>query len=222
MPRHTKVVLYGLPHSVYTRIARLALEEKGVPYAFEEVDVFDREGPPREYLSLHPFGRIPALEHNGVSLYETSAICRYIDEAFPGISLQSGDAAVRARISQVVAILDSYAYRPMVWDVFVQQVDRPGSSLPSHASTVKRGIEESRRCLRALSSIQDGNPFLAGDQLSLADLHAYPMLLYLTLAPEGKVLMSEFAALSKWLSQLAMRPSVVRTRGVHEIKDLRG
>jgi hypothetical protein len=43
MPRHTKVILYGRPHSVYTRIARLVLEEKGVPYAFEEVDVFDRE-----------------------------------------------------------------------------------------------------------------------------------------------------------------------------------
>jgi Glutathione S-transferase, N-terminal domain len=52
-------VLYGLSRSVYTRIARLALEEKGVRYTLEEVEIFEPVGAPAEHLVRHPFGRIP-------------------------------------------------------------------------------------------------------------------------------------------------------------------
>lgn len=139
-----------------------------------------------------------------------------MDEAFSKISLQPGDAAARSKITQVVSVLDAYAYRPMVWDVFVQRVDRPRSNLPVDTVTVRRGIEESRRCLRALTLLKGGRTFLAGDHLSLADLHAYPMLLYLSLAPDGRALLDEFPALSTWLNQVGSRPSVIRTRGLYE------
>ena len=50
-----KVRLLGLRISVYTRIVRLALEEKKVAYELEEVDIFADSGPPQEYLLRHPF-----------------------------------------------------------------------------------------------------------------------------------------------------------------------
>jgi glutathione S-transferase len=43
-------VLCGAGYSVYTRIARLAFEEKGVPYRLVETDVFAAEGPPAKHL----------------------------------------------------------------------------------------------------------------------------------------------------------------------------
>jgi len=55
--------MLGLRVSVYTRIARLALEEKGIPYQLEEVDIFADTGPPADYLALNPFGAIPCLRH---------------------------------------------------------------------------------------------------------------------------------------------------------------
>lgn len=80
--------LYGADYSVYVRIARLALIEKGVDHELVAVDVFAPGGPPAWYGAFHPFGRIPAFEHAGLALRETSAICRYVDEAFavPGFS----------------------------------------------------------------------------------------------------------------------------------------
>src|SRR5919197_352109 len=98
-------VLYGLSRSVYTRIARLALEEKGVRYTLEEVEIFDAAGPPAEHLARHPFGRIPALAHDGFMLYETAAITRYVDETFAGTSLQPQAPQARARMNQVVGIV---------------------------------------------------------------------------------------------------------------------
>ena len=113
------IKLLGLRISVYTRIARLALEEKDVDYQLEEIDIFADAGPPDEYLAHNPFGTIPCLIHGDFYLYETSAISRYIDETFPGTALQPSISAQRARMNQVISILDCHTYRPMVWDVYV-------------------------------------------------------------------------------------------------------
>ena len=101
------VVLHGYRYSVYTRIARLALAEKGVPYERVEVNPFAADMPAR-YLDLHPFGRVPTLVHDGFALYETQAIARYIDRAFPGAALQPADPKVLARMDQILGIVDSY------------------------------------------------------------------------------------------------------------------
>ena len=103
-------ILYGLARSVYTRIARLALEEKRVDYALEEVEIFGAGGVPEQHLERHPFGRIPTLAHGAFSLYETAAITRYVDEAFPGPSLQPTEPEARGRMAQVMSVLDAYAY----------------------------------------------------------------------------------------------------------------
>jgi glutathione S-transferase len=65
--------LYGAAYSVYVRAARLALVEKGVDYTLVEVDIFGG-AIPDWYARLHPFGRIPAFEHDGFRLYEAAAI----------------------------------------------------------------------------------------------------------------------------------------------------
>src|SRR5688572_11694443 len=109
------VQLYGLARSVYTRMARLALEEKGVAYTLHEVEIFGPDAVPAAHWVRHPFGRIPAFEHGAFELYETGAITRYVDEAFEGPALQPRDAAERARVNQIVGLLDAYGYRPMVW-----------------------------------------------------------------------------------------------------------
>ena len=65
----------------------MTLAEKGVPWTHVEVDPF-AETIPETYLALNPFGRVPTLVHGGFVLYETTAITRYIDEAFSGPPLQ--------------------------------------------------------------------------------------------------------------------------------------
>ena len=62
------VTLYGLSYSAYTRIARLALEEKAVPYQLEEVEIFGAGGVPAAHAKRHPFGKIPVLTPCAVQL----------------------------------------------------------------------------------------------------------------------------------------------------------
>jgi glutathione S-transferase len=212
------VELHGLARSVYTRMARLVLEEKGVSYALHEVEIFGAGGVPAEHLHRHPFGRIPALEHGGFWLYETAAITRYVDEAFPGPQLQPTDLRERARMNQVLSVLDSYAYRPMVWGVFVERVRVPLAGGKADDSKVSESLAAARTCLSALGSIIQCRPFLIGANVSLADLHAFPVLLYFSLAPEGQRAIAEYPELERWLAMMNSRASVQGTRSKYEME----
>ena len=210
-------VLYGLSRSVYTRIARLALEEKGVRYTLEEVEIFDSAGAPAEHRARQPFGRIPAFEHDGFMLYETDAITRYVDEAFTGTPLQPQTPQARARMNQIIGIVDSYAYRPMVWGVFAARIVAPRAGTAVNETIVAEAMAKSRTCCLALEAILGGNRYFTGTELTLADLHALPILLYFSLTPEGAAAFATHPRLRAWLDNVAARPSVQRTKGKFEL-----
>ena len=207
-----KPIVFGAPYSVYVRAVRLVLEEKGVHYELVPVDIFASGGVPSEHMKRHPFGKIPAFEHAGFRLYETGAITRYVDEAFPGPRLQPDDSRGRARMNQIVSILDSYVYRTLVWDIFVERVSRPKSGVASDEQRIASALPKAEVCLSALSALMDEAPWLAGPAVSLADLHAAPMVALFQLAPEGAGLLAREDRLVGWWSRVSVRPSFLRTK----------
>jgi glutathione S-transferase len=205
-------IVYGASYSVYVRACRLALEEKCVPYRLVEVDIFDPAGPPPEHLQRHPFGRIPAFEHDGFSLYEAAAIERYIDEAFEGPRLQPSAARDRARMVQIISILDSYAYRPMVWDIYVERVSKAKDARPVDEQRIASALPKARQCLQALYMLMGPRMWLAAEELSLADLHAAPILAYFAASPEGCSMIAAYPTVRQWWTRVASRSSMQRTR----------
>ncbi|MDP6705869.1 MAG: glutathione S-transferase family protein [Alphaproteobacteria bacterium] len=205
-------IVFGAAYSVYVRVARLALEEKGVAYRLEEVDIFAGEGPPTAYLERHPFARIPAFEHDGFRLYESGAISRYVDEAFDGPPLMPDSIRGRARANQILSILDNYTYRTLVWDIFVERVRKPQEGRATDEAHIQGALPKVRLCLAALADLKGEGPFLVGDHVSLADLHAAPIFVYFLMAPEGRELMAEQPRLEAWWSTVSERPAMAATR----------
>ena len=197
------LVLHGYRYSVYNRIARLALTEKGLPYERIEVNPFAPDVP-ESYRALHPFGRVPALVHDGFALYETGAITRYIDRAFPGPPLQPTDPRALARMDQVISIVDAYGYWPMVRQVFALRVFRGRTGQPVDDVEVARGLAAAPRVLAALEP-------LVGEELTLADLHLGAMVAYFVLAPEGATLLRHYPKLTRWWERVSARPSFAAT-----------
>ena len=210
-----EVILYGATYSVYVRIARLTLAEKGVPYKLVAVDVFGDEAARKAHLVRQPFGKIPAFGHGAVRLYETSAICRYIDEAFEGPPLQPASPEARARMMQAISILDSYAYRTLVWDIFVERVMKPGQGGATDEAKVAAAVPMASTCLSALTDLAPDAPWLTGNRLTLADLHAAPMIDYFLQAPEGRML-GDHPRLARWWSAMAARQSMAAMRSTEE------
>jgi glutathione S-transferase len=190
------VHLHGYRYSVYTRIARLALLWKHVEHETIEVDPF--AGLPEAYSSLHPFGRVPVLTHGAFRLFETGAITRYVDRAFPGRSLQPGGAPALARMDQVISVVDSYACWPMVRQVSSHAFFRPFLGEESSREEIDAGLEASRRVLSFLDGVAGEGLVLSGRDFTLADCHLAPMIDYFVRAAEGKAALSSHPALQRW------------------------
>jgi len=205
-----KPILYGADYSVYVRIARMALEEKGVAYELVPLDIFATDGIPAWYLEHHPFGRIPAFEHDGFRLFETGAIARYVDEAFDGPALRPADARGRARMGQIIGMLDAYGYRAMVWDVAVERLEKK----PADEKRIADGLSKAETVLKVLTSIKAKGSWLLGDRLTLADLHAAPIIAYFLKVADGRDLLARFADIGDWYARVAARPSFARTEKV--------
>lgn len=204
------VVLHGYHLSVYLRIARLVLAEKGVAYERVEVNPFAPDRP-AAYLELHPFGRVPVLVHDDFTLYETAAITRYIDRAFSGPPLQPADPRALARMDQIIGVVDAYAYWPLVRQVFAHRVIRPRLGEPADEAEIAKGLAVAPKILSALEKLASSHAFLVGPALSLADLHLGAMIAYFVQAPEGAALLARYPRLAAWWSSVAARPSFAST-----------
>ncbi|MEP1539366.1 MAG: glutathione S-transferase family protein [Paracoccaceae bacterium] len=204
------VILRGYRYSVYNRIARVALHEKGVVYTTEEIDPFTADMP-KDYLMRHPFGRVPVLSNGDFDVFETSAITRYINAAFEGPELLSSNAETLARIAQVISIIDSYGYRPMIRQVFAHRVFRPAVGERADEAEIMAGIDASHTVLGALNTIAKEGRVLNSQTLTLADCHLAPMIGYFVQAPEGAVALQAYANLDDWWRTVSKRDSLRAT-----------
>ena len=204
------LILHGYRYSVYVRIARLVLAEKGQAYEQVEVNPFAADVP-ADYLALHPFGRVPTLVHDGFALYETGAITRYVDRAFPGPALQPADPKRLARMDQIVGVVDAYAYWPLVRQVFVHDVVRPHLGTASDAAELEKGLEAAAKVLDALQALAAADPWLTGPDISLADFHLGAMVAYFAQSPRGAELLAARPRLAGWWRRLGERPSLAAT-----------
>lgn len=153
---------------------------------------------------LHPFGRVPVLTHGAFELFETSAITRYVDRAFNGPPLQPEGAAALARMDQVIAAIDAYAYWPMIRQVSSHAFFRPFVGEPSSRAEVDLGLESSTKVLSFLDRVAGEGEVLTGRDITLADCHLAPMMDYFVRAEEGREALSSHLALQRWWDQVSV------------------
>ncbi|MCB9762397.1 MAG: glutathione S-transferase family protein [Alphaproteobacteria bacterium] len=196
----SQLTLYGFAPSTYTRTARMACVEKGVPYDLQPSAL----GKPA-YAALHPFHKMPALTHGDVRLFETMAIIRYIDEAFDGPALQPSTPAARARMAQWESVVSSYTYRTVIskW-VLAAMHNNP-------AEQIAEAAKAAAAHLTLIDGLVGDSAWLAGDQLSLADLTMAPVLAYVAGIPEGAAMMAACPNLSRVYGAISARESFTAT-----------
>src|SRR5579862_870186 len=165
-------IVYGPAGSTYVWSTRMALAEKGI--AHDLVEFGEYRQPP--HLSRHPFGKVPAFEHDGFELYETQAILRYIDEGFMPSPLQPTELHQFSRMNQIIGIIDAYGWPAIAAGVLVNRVMKPRMGLPADEAAVEKAWPRARLVVSEIARLLGEQPFLAGDRISLADLMALPLL----------------------------------------------
>jgi glutathione S-transferase len=203
------MIVHGIPGSPYVRAALLTLEEKGAEYTLAAMQFGTLKQEP--HLSRHPFGRIPAFEHDGWMLYETRAIMRYVDAVVPGPRLQPEEPRAAARMEQLMNIADWYLMPQVSRTITFNRVVAPRFGRPTDEDAVTRAIPEARHCIGEIGRLLDGHLWMAGNAVSLADLLLAPQLSMFALAPEGAQILQNHDNLRSWLGRIEARPSMQAT-----------
>jgi glutathione S-transferase len=199
-------VLIGMAQSSYTRAARLAFFEKGV--AHELVTATPHSA---EVSARHPWGKIPVLKLGDVTIFETSAILRYVDEVYPGPALMPSDPMQRAKAEQWISAFNAYLDRAFVRDYILQYLFPSGPEGQPDRDKIAAVVPQIRKGLAMLEEAYGDGDYLVGEAVSLPDLLIAPSMAYLGLFPEGKELLSHFPNVRRARDAFAARPSFQAT-----------
>ena len=198
--------LYTHPFSIVPWRVRIALNEKGLQYQMEEVDLYTKAATP-EFLALNPFAQIPVLDDDGFVVAESIAILEYLEEKHPVPALLPTDTQLRATARQLMCW--GTDYWPPAWQKWMAP-RLPGATAASwNAASVAEGRNALCRHLDVLQRRLEARCWLV-DDYSLADVCYAPFVLILDRVELG----SEVSArprLAAWVERLQARPAVIET-----------
>ena len=203
-------IIHSFPGSPFGRAVMAALEEKGASYRLAALAPGASRSP--EHLARHPFGRVPALEHDGFSLYETQAILRYLDRVLPQPALTPADPRLAARMDQVMNINDWYLFQGVGNVIVFHRVVGPRlMGLAPDEAAISAAMPKAHLVFSELARLLGDQNYFAGDTVSLADLMVAPAIDFFTATPEWSELGAPHQNLVAWLQRMEARPSMQAT-----------
>ncbi|MBD2294215.1 glutathione S-transferase family protein [Anabaena sphaerica FACHB-251] len=169
-------------------IIKWYLEELQVPYEFILLDMKAGEHRQPEYLAINPTGKVPAIVDGDFQLWESGAILLYLAEKYGKTPLSPEERAI---FSQWVLFANS----TLATGIFVE-VNRE---------------KEMPRLLTPLNEIFEQQPFILGDEFSVADVAVGSILAYIPIML--KLDLSGYPAVSKYIQQISQRPAFQNSIG---------
>lgn len=196
------LTLIGFAASNYYNKVRLALLEKGVRFDEELAWVGETD------LTASPLGKVPYLRTTEGTLCESSAINEYIEAAYPQVPLLPADPFAAAKVRELVLYLELH----------LELVVRNVYSEAFFGGKVSDGLKQmiGKQLTKNIAAFgklaRFDTPFIAGDQLTLADCAAVchlPVLASATKIIYGEdMLAAQLPAARDYLQRLNARPHV--------------
>jgi glutathione S-transferase len=199
--------LYSGPLSLFSRKVEIALGEKGL--AFERVMVpftQERGYQPKhpDVLAANPKGQVPVLIDGDLTLFDSTLIFEYLEEAYPAPPLMPKGAAERAACRMMELRADEIVFPHA--RAFFYRTDPPHPDPARRAANEEAGARAEaalRDHFAALDQLLGQRDFLCGE-LSCADIAMFMVVLW-TQRLKGPPL-QDYRALAAWHARLEARP----------------
>ena len=195
--------LYHMPLSPFCRKVRLVLAEKKIEVELVEERYWERSA---DFLRRNPAGKVPVLRIDGRTLCESEAICEYLEETRPEVTLMPDTAAARAEMRRLVFWFDDKFHDEVTSKLLYERVNKKltGEGYPD-SRNVKSGAQRIKFHLDYLGWLLDQRRWLAGDRMSLADFAAAAHLSSLDYISD--VDWTRCAPVKDWYAKIKSRPA---------------
>lgn len=204
--KQTKSEIIRLHYAPGTRAvrARWMLEELGIPYELQRVDLRARAHKSADHMRLHPLGKVPALEIDGTALFESQAILLYLADRFWEKDLAPVGEERRARAAYLTWMAFSIGtLEPAIIEQSrVQKAAAQGAALIDMGPAVTAFGDAADVVEQRLTQ----RPFLLGDTFSAADIMIGSMMIW---ADKLGYLMDRRRT-RQWVEELMLRPAYRR------------
>lgn len=160
------IKLYHFPGSTNSRKVRIALIEKGLEFERVLVDLTKGEQKSPEYLKIHPFGQVPALDDEGFIVYDSTIINEYLEDEYPYPPLFPADSEGKARARMMEDFRDNYFNPPFV--EIIREV-RLKPEAERNQETIAKAKNRILACFERIEGWLEGKEYLAGT-FSIADI----------------------------------------------------
>jgi glutathione S-transferase len=200
--RAMTMVLHGFPMSPNTRRALVALEECGVPYRFEVVDLMTGAQRSDAYRRLNPTGRVPVLVDGDFTLWESNAILVYLADQHPDRLFAGSTSRERAEIARWTFMNASHL-SPAVARIFAHTIRLPEDQrIPKVAEESRAEVD---RCLAPLEQhLAQAKTDWVSARFGVADLSIAPTLAF---APMLGIKLDAYPSIGAWLGRVQARPA---------------
>ncbi len=205
------LTIYGNPMSTCTRKVLCTLAEKNAPFEFSVVDFATGQHKQPAHLAHQPFGQVPAIDDGGFQMYESRAICRYLDETRDGAKLTPADAQGRAAMEQWISV-ETSNFAPQAMKIIGQLIMVAMRGGTPDMKIVEQGREGVTKAVVVLDAHLAGRSYLVGDSFTLADICYLPYIEYLFACGQGDLITSH-ANVNAWWERCSARPSWRKAAG---------
>jgi glutathione S-transferase len=196
--------LCGFHISNYHNKVRIALLEKGI----EHIDDANcRPSQEEAFLARSPMGKVPFLEVDEKRMSESQVICEYLEEAYPQKPLYPKDPFQRAKVRELIMFMELHV------ELVVRRL-YPVLFGRSVTEETKQQVEKLLpRGVRAFGTLTRFDPYIAGKELTLADVAAFvhlPLVSLTTKSVYGRDFLEELPQVKPYLKAVGERPAFKR------------
>lgn len=192
--------IFGNTLSTCTRKVLTTCVETGTPYELVALDFTKGEHKSPEHVARQPWGKMPSLEDDGFSLFESRAMCRYINDKAGG-KLVPAELRARAAMDQWSSVEYSY-FTPPTMKFIYQYIFK----FTQEEAVLAAALGELEKALPILDAHLAKNAYFAGAEFSLTDIGFMPYTEYGMMTPL-KDTYAKFTNFSAWWNRVSERPS---------------
>jgi glutathione S-transferase len=200
------IKLYGHPVSTCTRKVLTTMAENGTAHEFELVDLMKGEHKQPAHMARQPFGQVPSIDDDGFTLFESRAICRYLNEKANGKVVPSEPKA-KAVMEQWISV-ETSNFTPHAMKFIYHHIFKSEQS-PATLAAAEAALTNT---LSIMDAHLAKHPHFAGEQFSLADISFMPYVDYVLMTP-AKDLITKWPNVSAWWSKVSDRSSWRKATG---------